>query len=320
MSAGVKRKGADEISSEIWKKKQIARQRWQILAETLKGHSSSETQLSHVSVRRFHTFGLFKVQKIDSIVEEDEQASWHSYTCPSFPNLHINIRHVCKTIRPEDLLGFNNTGNVCVWPSEEIMTYYCFQHVEDFRGSSIVELGGGMTCLTGVALAASACAKQVVLTDGNEQSVSNLHNIIQENNFGETHVSTRLLRWGPEPLGTDLQEAFDWVLCADCLFFDEGREHLVQTIYSLLKPGGQALVFAPGRNGTFEAFCDLAERQFVHVARKGDQYDDHVQTLHSQLKASSDIYSQDLHLPLLVELRKRRGQTVDSRDTTPESR
>ncbi|KAL8618344.1 hypothetical protein ACOMHN_047416 [Nucella lapillus] len=319
MSAGVKRKGIDD-SSEIWRKKQIARQRWQILAETLRGSNSSETQQCSVSVRRFHTFGLLKQQKIDSIAEDSEEALWYRYTCPAFPSLQMIIRHMCETIRPEDLLGFNNTGNVCVWPAEEVMTYYCLQHVEDFRASSIVELGGGMTCLAGAALAASAGAKHVTLTDGNEQSVSNLRSIIQENNFGETTVDSRMLRWGQEPLDAELQEAFDCVLCADCLFFDEGREHLVQTIYSLLKPGGQALVFAPGRSGTFEAFCQLAESRFGHVTRKGDQYDEHVQNLHSQFRASCEAYSEDLHLPLMVELNKPRGQSADSRDTTPESR
>ncbi|KAK7104957.1 calmodulin-lysine N-methyltransferase-like [Littorina saxatilis] len=317
MISGAKRKNNDE-SSVLCKKKEVARQRWRILAETLNGKGSSETQQSAVSVRRFQSYGLLHTHQVEDPVTEENDATWYQYTCPTLPHLTMKIRHVKETIRPQDLLGFNNTGNVCVWPSEEVMAYYCLQHIDDFRASNIIELGGGMTCLTGVALAVSAGAHQIVLTDGNEQSVSNLQEIIQENNSGSTAVSARLLRWGPEPVDHDLQGAFDCVLSADCLFFDEGREHLITTIYSLLKPGGQALVFAPRRNGTFDTFCNLAKTKFV--TERCEQHDNHIWSLHSELKASSEAYSEDLHFPLLVKLTKQRGQDADSRDTTPESR
>lgn len=319
MSARVKRKHYDERSI-LCKKKIAARERWQILAATLQGGCASETQQSVVSVRRFQTFGFLKAHKCDNkSVVEDNRATWYQYTCRDYPELCMNIRHVCDTIRPEDLLGFNNTGNVCVWPSEEVMTYYCLQHLEEFRGSMVIEIGGGMTCLSAVALALNSEADSIVMSDGNEHSVSNLHEIIQENDFGGTAVSARMLRWGPDTVEHDhnLQEAFDFVLCADCLFF-EGREHLVTTIFSLLKPGGVGLVFAPSRSGTFDKFCDLAKSTFV--IDRHEKFDDLVWNAHLQLKCSSPAYTEDLHYPLLVKLHKPSCKITDSRDTTPESR
>jgi len=47
---------------------------------------------------------------------------------------------------------------------------------------------------------------------------------------------------------------------------------------------GHALVFAPGRNGTFDAFCELTKAKFV--MERCDQYDDHLWSIHSQVSAS----------------------------------
>jgi len=80
-----------------------------------------------------------------------------------------------------DLTGFNNTGNVCVWPSEDCLSQYSLENLDFFRGKSIVELGGGMTSLCGLAIAAYGEPKSVLLTDGNQTSVENLKKICSKN-------------------------------------------------------------------------------------------------------------------------------------------
>ena len=47
---------------------------------------------------------------------------------------------------------------------------------------------------------------------------------------------------------------YDVIICADCLFFDEGRPQLLECLKKKLKAGGTAIIVAPSRSGTFEVF------------------------------------------------------------------
>ena len=50
----------------------------------------------------------------------------------------------------------------------------------------------------------------------------------------------------------DLDVDYDVIICADCLFFDEGRPQLLECLKKKLKAGGTAIIVAPSRSGTFE--------------------------------------------------------------------
>ncbi|CAL1531252.1 unnamed protein product [Lymnaea stagnalis] len=301
-------------------RRKVAKKRWEILAKVLQGSTCEETVDSIVSVRRFQSFGLLSQQLLTGDNwSTDLHANWYLYTCPDIPGFSMHIRHLCGGISAERLNGFNNTGNVCVWPSEEVMTFYCMQHVQGFKGMTLCELGGGMTCLAGVALGLCSEAAHVELTDGNEDSVKNLECIIEHNKFENTTVSARLLRWGPEALEADLQSKFDFVLCADCLFFDEGRKDLARLIFDLLKPGGQALIFAPSRNNTFHQFADMIQTFALFEVSTNQFYDSRIWNLHSKMKADlPDIYDETIHFPIMMTLLK--PPSAHSRDVTPESR
>ncbi|BFZ12262.1 hypothetical protein BsWGS_15301 [Bradybaena similaris] len=292
-----------------------ARKRWNLLAQVLAGETTAKVD-NTVSVRRFQSYGLFSTEPMQPAHQDQELHKWFQYTCHDLPGFSVNISHVSEAVTAERLNGFNNTGNVCVWPSEEVMTYYCMQRVEDFKGQRICELGGGMTCLAGVALGLYAEASHLELTDGNEQSVTNLWSVIEGNDFGATTVNARLLRWGKAKVERELESVFDTVICADCLFFDDCRDDLASLIYDLLKPGGQALIFAPSRSRTFHKFVGVAEKLFQVMVDA--EYDKRVWNLHqAMLKEYPDVYDDDLHFPIMMKLTKPLSL---SRDVTPESR
>ena len=95
------------------------------------------------------------------------------------------------------------------------------------------------------------------------------------------------------------------ILCADCLFFDEARSDLVETIHGSLANDGFALLMAPRRGSTFQKFAEAAiKRGFI--ARQIDRYDGKIWSRHLELLEHSQEYSPDLHYPVLLELTKQR--------------
>ncbi|GBN78766.1 Calmodulin-lysine N-methyltransferase [Araneus ventricosus] len=167
-----------------------------------------------------------------------------------------------------------------IWPSEEVLTYYCMKNKELFGGNSVCELGGGMACLSGLAIAATAGAKEVFVTDGNMRYVENVKCIIEQNRqyFGATHVVSRL-------------------------YYDDGRHALAETIWKILKVDGVAVILAPTRGKTFQYFVDIVEKDFM--VERLMAYDTHVWELNCCLKeAKSCVYDEDLHYPQMLILRK----------------
>ncbi|XP_072171793.1 calmodulin-lysine N-methyltransferase-like [Diadema setosum] len=291
----------------------VARQRWLLLGKALRqgkctnGVTTAIT--SDVSVRRFTTYKLLSARRM--MPNDGREYAWFEYTCPSHQAFCVQIRHLMKRFSPEDLIGFNNTGNVCVWPSEEILAYHCLKEKDQFRGKTVCELGGGMSCLAGIAVATTTEADRVILTDGNKLSCDNIQVISKRNQdkFGQTQVETRELRWNEPSSYADLRECVDVILCADCLFFDQYRTDLVDTIDSLLARDGKALIFAPRRGHTLEKFCQKAKERF-HLALE-DNYDSAVWNVYQEAKVQGkEIFDEDIHYPLQIILTRRADFTA----------
>ncbi|XP_035218799.1 calmodulin-lysine N-methyltransferase-like [Stegodyphus dumicola] len=294
---GLSKNGRSEFS--------IAKMRWKMLAKALQEGRVQESLSFPGSVRQFSTFGLIHMISTDDAENDNAKGRWFQCSCLEEPRLKLKIRLLSDKISCEELRGFDNTGNVCIWPSEEVLTYYCMKNKELFGGKSVCELGGGMASLSGLAVAATAGAKEVFVTDGNIRCVQNVQCIIEQNLefFGATHVVSRLLRWDMDEDLTDCRTRFDVVLCADCLYYDEGRQPLSSTIWKILKDNGLAVILAPTRGRTFQQFVDLVQKRF-HVERLM-AYDTHVWELNCRLKESkSSIYDEDLHYPQMLILRK----------------
>uniref|UniRef100_A0A336LS45 Calmodulin-lysine N-methyltransferase n=1 Tax=Culicoides sonorensis TaxID=179676 RepID=A0A336LS45_CULSO len=282
-----------------------ARKRWRILAKVLRRNSlesvnsstssidilSSDTTPSEnsspqtsldsneetsLSVRSFDGFNLVQQSPVpygssqELLGNQDED--WYRYRMNIKENCYeINVHHINRLWTAQDLIGFNNTGNICVWPSEETLTYYVLDNIRDYKNSNVLELGGGMTSLAGLMIAKYGNPFLVQLSDGNSLSVDNVKISLRLNYFN-CFTKASILKWEAVKSRNILEhEMYNLILCADCLFFDESRQALVETIdfYLSPKPNSRALIMAPRRGQTLQlteywksndrAFCEFCK-------------------------------------------------------------
>ena len=266
-----------------------ARRRWKLLANTLRQNSNEEDQ-----------FVKFSLIELDRVCDQHAE---NVYVYKFYDQYSVKIKLIAE--RPwtaSELMGFNNTGNICVWPSEEALTYYILKNLDQFDGQWVMELGGGMTCLAGLTLAKYATPKFVHVTDGNELSIQNVENSLRLNHFTCT-IKASVLKWESINKRNLEKEKYKFILCADCLFFDECRSYLINAIWFYLAPNGVALITAPQRGKTLELFTnECIQRGFsTELVRN---YNDYIWEKHIEMK-NQDSYNENVHYPILIKLYKK---------------
>ncbi|XP_064490329.1 calmodulin-lysine N-methyltransferase-like [Ornithodoros turicata] len=306
MAADIRKKNAKPCTAKGKFGSSVAKMRWKMLAKALHEGRVSQADLFFGSVRRFSSFGLLQITPTERQKgDENDDGTWYEVTCLKEPQFSLKIRALPDRISLKDVKGFDNTGNVCIWPSEEVLAYYCMKNKEIFVDKSVCELGGGMTCLAGFVVAATTKARETFLTDGNNKSIQNVQVILERNLscLDNCNVVTRRIRWDEDDDISDLLARFDVIISADCLFFDDGRQPLVNTIWKLLSDKGLAVILAPTRGKSFQQFVELAQHKFfVEILMA---YDTCVWELHARYQHERpDTYDANLHYPQMLILRK----------------
>ncbi|KAJ8443606.1 hypothetical protein Cgig2_019588 [Carnegiea gigantea] len=161
----------------------------------------------------------------------------------------------------------DNTGLVCPWPSEEILSYYCLSHADMFRSKRIIELGAGYG-LAGLVIATVSEASEVVISDGNPRVV-------------------------------------DCILLT-CTFFKEVHKGLVRTVNFLLKGSGpsEAIFFSPKRGDSLDKFLEEVEESGLHFSLS-EKYDERIWKRHQELSKGDESwpnYDADHCYPLLLKI------------------
>jgi predicted nicotinamide N-methyase len=223
-----------------------------------------------------------------------------------------------RRIRVADVLchrmhGVDNTGNVRIWAAEGVLLHVLAQPdtLPRLKGKRLLEVGGGMTGLAGLALSTMADLATVVLTDGNPDALLSQKACVRLNlmKVGTTSVSSKLLLWDRLDRQGHLQDIlddggkFDIVIGADCLFFKDFHEDLHEILCASLLPGGCVWLLQPARGGTMQLFLELVRRHGRFQAEIVERYDEIVWQLHETYLGSEDgRYDPDIHYPILVRL------------------
>ncbi|XP_037811328.1 calmodulin-lysine N-methyltransferase [Lucilia sericata] len=298
-----------------------ARKRWKILAKVLRKDSEETVSSSGeecineqtASVRRFKSFDLLRQDSFEdhgTLNYLGKPENWYKYKVildgQTQQEFTVNIHHMERHLTATDLMGFNNTGNICVWPSEEALTAFVLSDLAAYNNKWILELGGGFTCLSGLMLSKYAKPFAVHLTDGNEVSVENVKKTVCLNEIS-CYTKCSVLKWEDKAARVPSEAGkFDIILSADCLFFDEARSALVDTVWYYLSPQGEALIMAPRRGKTMSLFIEesMARGFMVKLTQR---YNETIWKRHLELMNSS-LYDEDLHYPVLLSLRKSHKQ------------
>ena len=158
----------------------------------------------------------------------------------------------------------NNTGNIQIWPSEEILAFYILSNYKKFENKCIIELGSGFSGLGSLIIGKFIKYKKIKVTDGNKRCVESITRNIKLNNI---LIDSELLVWDKYSI---YNEDYDIIIISDCLFFKNYHIDLIYTIKSNLKDDGICIIISPPRGDSMELFLKEAS-SFFNVSIKKEE-------------------------------------------------
>lgn len=172
-------------------RKQNAKNRWKLLSRAIlskrdcceensivKKLSMSPINIVSNMSQAFSGFELVKMEQMAT----DDKTNYKIKLDVDSKTFECNV-HVEKLWSVKDLIGFNNTGNLSLWASEAALSHYAMENISIFDNAWVLELGGGMFCLSALMIAKYSNAFAVHLSDGNEIAVKNVKKSIILNDF-----------------------------------------------------------------------------------------------------------------------------------------
>ncbi|KDP46767.1 hypothetical protein JCGZ_06555 [Jatropha curcas] len=291
--------------------------RWGILRQALLRRSSTQNSdgqslspIKLISRKTIHGFNLIPSQLIDK--DPNSRDACICYTLPinGSPKLFLTQRMKVGTdlsdFEMSNRYNIDNTGLVCHWPSEDVLSYFCLSHADMFRSKRVIELGSGFG-LAGLVIAATTEALEVVISDGNPQVVDYIQRNIDANSgaFGTTEVKSMTLHWDQKETA-NISNTFDIIVASDCTFFKEFHEGLACTVKLLLRIAGtsEAIFFSPKRGDSLDKFLEKIEEKGLRFCIT-ENYDTEVWMRHQGFMNGNNSwpsYEKDHCYPLLIRV------------------
>ncbi|CAH8648990.1 unnamed protein product [Heterobilharzia americana] len=287
------------------KQSRSSSQLWRILANAIRNTRKEERLLDTLQCLEQKCSGLdslvmkvFEIRLLGQTTEDsNENVLWlellpspviqgsnnHSELPTVISSLHIRVYKTLSDSKVTDssrlnslldvLTGFDNTGNVHLWPSEILLTHSMFfenlypglwnelhQNFEDHPIQTVCELCAGMTGAAGIAVSLRKWSNifktsYVLITDGNDRCVASIISVVDHhkkrflNNSNATesfisriNLDAKTIRWPkncPESssvaqLDQSLIHHFDLIVAADCFFDQTYHISMLDTIDKLL--------------------------------------------------------------------------------------
>ena len=210
----------------------------------------------------------------------------------------------------------DNTGNICVWDCEKVLTWYLQQNPHVTKAAeTILEIGAGMA---GLAALSCSSVKEIYLTDGHTDCVwSNRIQVkllqaqrrASGNCANKVHCS--LVKWSYSD--TAVCQA-DCTFVSDCTHFQEWHGQLLWTLLQNARVGGVIWMCQPDRGASLRNFFNLVHSLGADSLEIVEQKDATLQELHERYLKDDKQYDPDIHRPRIFSLKKMRAMTSSDCD------